>query len=299
MTPDGVRSGTHPTSSSGENATQPAGAVRPDRATAGHPQAPEFWQAPEIVAALRAEHAGQLLVAYRQCFNPRLSQKRLAQILDTRQPAISRAENQTGPVMNRRQLTQWFERLHVPQNLWWFEPELIDPQPIKRQERRLPTSTTLYRFFDADGDLLYVGITHMETMRWRQHSKTKDWWREVTTIKVAHFDTRDEALAAEAKAIRQERPRHNIKLATAGPLARPPRPLWIPPDELIPTADAAAILGIALRSVSAYRTHYPWFPEPALRETSPPLRVFWWRPEIEWFRDLHNAQDRSLARRNG
>lgn len=76
--------------------------------------------------------------------------------------------------------------------------------------------TSLYRFYDQAGDLLYVGITSRGWERFAQHSRTKAWWPHVTTALVEHYPTRDAALTAEAEAIKTEGPMHNVQLASTG-----------------------------------------------------------------------------------
>lgn len=71
--------------------------------------------------------------------------------------------------------------------------------------------TSLYRFFDADDALLYVGITGYLPTRWTSHNRQKDWWTEVVRATVEHFDTRAAAEEAEIVAIQNELPRHNVK----------------------------------------------------------------------------------------
>lgn len=68
----------------------------------------------------------------------------------------------------------------------------------------------LYRLFDTSDNLLYIGITNDPELRWKQHGKVKNWWRQVATIRVEHFDSRDDALAAEKAAIKAEKPRWNV-----------------------------------------------------------------------------------------
>lgn len=68
----------------------------------------------------------------------------------------------------------------------------------------------LYRFYDASGELLYVGITADLGARWKAHSKDKPWWAEVATCRVQHFGSRQEVLQAERDAIVRERPLHNV-----------------------------------------------------------------------------------------
>ncbi|MGW5197337.1 GIY-YIG nuclease family protein [Streptomyces spiralis] len=72
------------------------------------------------------------------------------------------------------------------------------------------TRTALYRLRDASGSLLYVGISEDPLRRWAEHSKDKRWWPLVTAFTLRWFDSRNRALIAEARAIRAERPLHNV-----------------------------------------------------------------------------------------
>lgn len=69
----------------------------------------------------------------------------------------------------------------------------------------------LYRFFDRSDVLLYVGITADLPARIKNHSKGKPWWTQIHNITVEHFDTRQDALDAERKSIREEKPLHNAQ----------------------------------------------------------------------------------------
>lgn len=68
----------------------------------------------------------------------------------------------------------------------------------------------LYRFYDRTDTLLYVGITMDLPKRMGNHRKEKPWWAAVDHITVEHFDNREDALAAEAEAIRTESPLYNV-----------------------------------------------------------------------------------------
>jgi len=70
--------------------------------------------------------------------------------------------------------------------------------------------TTLYRLYDASGQLLYLGITSSPTGRFTTHACEKVWWDEIATIRLEHYETRKEALAAESAAIVVEAPLHNM-----------------------------------------------------------------------------------------
>lgn len=70
----------------------------------------------------------------------------------------------------------------------------------------------LYRHFDADGRLLYVGISVSTLVRLGSHSSMSPWFRSITTVTIEHFDTRKQAEEAERRAIMLEAPIHNRKL---------------------------------------------------------------------------------------
>lgn len=67
----------------------------------------------------------------------------------------------------------------------------------------------LYRHFDGDGVLLYVGISLFALRRLAAHERTCGWWATVRRIEIAPYRTRAEAAAAEIHAIKNERPRFN------------------------------------------------------------------------------------------
>lgn len=84
-------------------------------------------------------------------------------------------------------------------------------------------TTALYRAFDADDHLLYVGISGNLGRRMSEHSKDKWWWSNVSYIKVEHFKWRADAEEAEIWAIRTEYPAYNIQHTHGMPM-RPPKP---------------------------------------------------------------------------
>ncbi|WP_052432812.1 GIY-YIG nuclease family protein [Streptacidiphilus carbonis] len=67
----------------------------------------------------------------------------------------------------------------------------------------------LYRFFDREGQVLYIGICLEPAKRWYSHAD-RSWWRNVTSYKVTWYPSRSEAALAEGKAIAAERPKHNV-----------------------------------------------------------------------------------------
>jgi hypothetical protein len=81
-----------------------------------------------------------------------------------------------------------------------------------------PSPTVLYRLYDDTGGLLYVGVSGRWFTRMGEHAASKSWWEDVSMVRRQTWPSRAEALAAEAQAIRAERPRYNItRAADPGP----------------------------------------------------------------------------------
>lgn len=70
--------------------------------------------------------------------------------------------------------------------------------------------TAVYRLFDKDGTLLYVGITCKPPRRFSQHKTQKPWWPDVIRKDVEWMESWGDAARAEEDAIRQEIPLWNI-----------------------------------------------------------------------------------------
>lgn len=70
--------------------------------------------------------------------------------------------------------------------------------------------TKLYRHFDNNKKLLYVGISLNSVARLAQHRDAAHWFDDIATVTIETFSTREEALAAERNAIVNENPVCNI-----------------------------------------------------------------------------------------
>jgi hypothetical protein len=79
----------------------------------------------------------------------------------------------------------------------------------------VPTAT-LYRFFDADDNLLYIGQSIKAYERVQRHAKDKTWFPDAATVTFQRVPAVD-VLRLEAEAIRTERPRYNITHRTDQP----------------------------------------------------------------------------------
>jgi DNA-binding transcriptional regulator YiaG len=85
-------------------------------------------------------------------------------------------------------------------------------------------SHQLYRHFDDAGTLLYVGIGLCSIGRLSQHRRSAHWFRRITRVEIQHFADEQSAMAAEAAAIRDERPLFNKRGLAEPKKSRTPQP---------------------------------------------------------------------------
>lgn len=71
------------------------------------------------------------------------------------------------------------------------------------------TPTSVYRYYDRFGVLIYVGITNQATGRNQQHNRDKEWWPFVASQEVDHYADRITALALERSLIGTFQPPFN------------------------------------------------------------------------------------------
>lgn len=69
----------------------------------------------------------------------------------------------------------------------------------------------LYRHFDKEGTLLYVGESLSFSKRTKDHERGSDWFGDITNITIEKFDSKKSALKAEVQAIKKENPKFNIQ----------------------------------------------------------------------------------------
>lgn len=84
--------------------------------------------------------------------------------------------------------------------------------------------TDLYRQYDKDENLLYIGISINARARHVQHKVSSEWVAEVATIRIENYSTRADAEKAEREAIANERPLYNSQHATY----KRPKPIYVP-----------------------------------------------------------------------
>jgi predicted GIY-YIG superfamily endonuclease len=71
--------------------------------------------------------------------------------------------------------------------------------------------TYVYRLWNAQKELLYVGISKSLMTRIDQHDKGKEWGAEIDEVTAKSYSSRDSARTAEIQAIKKENPKYNIQ----------------------------------------------------------------------------------------
>lgn len=110
--------------------------------------------------------------------------------------------------------------------------------------------TALYRLFDANGVLLYIGVTRNLPVRFAKHEAEKSWWPDVARKTAILYGSRPDAFAAETAAIDAEAPLHNIigQREEDPPKRKPGRPkVGIQTCFTIPAGDLATVDAVARR----------------------------------------------------
>lgn len=74
-----------------------------------------------------------------------------------------------------------------------------------------PERAVLYRYFNAAGELLYIGVSIRPIHRQASHISSTKWWPEVTSATFERgFHSEQELYTAEAEAIKAESPKYNL-----------------------------------------------------------------------------------------
>jgi predicted GIY-YIG superfamily endonuclease len=73
----------------------------------------------------------------------------------------------------------------------------------------------VYRLYDADGQLLYIGCTVALERRLTSHMSSSEFGELISRCEWVEYDSEAEAFAAECRAIETESPRYNRQLVGA------------------------------------------------------------------------------------
>lgn len=96
-----------------------------------------------------------------------------------------------------------------------MERDHIPCKPLESPDSTQDSSleaTYLYRHYDNNWKLLYVGISLNALGRLHRHSRFSPWFDRIASVTVERFNTREEAMEAEYKAVNDENPECNIAL---------------------------------------------------------------------------------------
>jgi excinuclease UvrABC nuclease subunit len=74
----------------------------------------------------------------------------------------------------------------------------------------------VYRHYNDEGELLYVGTSVNPLTRLYDHQLGSRWFDDIAYIEIEHFETIDQAMVAETHAITEERPLYNGMLRPYG-----------------------------------------------------------------------------------
>jgi DNA-binding NarL/FixJ family response regulator len=86
------------------------------------------------------------------------------------------------------------------------------------------TNFVLYRHFDGEGRLLYVGKSQCGIARLHKHKNSSSWFRDIRVVTLEHFETDIAVSVAEKDAIKTESPLYN-RAHNATPMSdRPMQP---------------------------------------------------------------------------
>lgn len=74
----------------------------------------------------------------------------------------------------------------------------------------------LYRHFDKEGTLLYVGISLNGLQRLVSHKEGARWFSEISRVEIEKHASKKAASIAEGLAIRTEKPKYNVHFKDHG-----------------------------------------------------------------------------------
>lgn len=97
------------------------------------------------------------------------------------------------------------------------ETSLSDELEVANYDDSEDQQCELYRHFDSNGELLYVGISLSSVARLAQHRRSSVWFDRIKRVEIEAFPTREAAIMAESRAIETEKPKFNVMRGTYSP----------------------------------------------------------------------------------
>lgn len=77
-----------------------------------------------------------------------------------------------------------------------------------------PGPVAVYRYFNAEGALMYVGSTENLEKRHGKHRSSSWWWAFISDTCVSWYPSREEAEDEERRAYAKEHPLYNKRIPT-------------------------------------------------------------------------------------
>lgn len=122
--------------------------------------------------------------------------------------------------------------------------------------------TSVYRYYDENDMLIYVGITHRGHGRNLQHSDRASWWPYVARQMVDHYPDRQTAVDRERELIRLHEPPFNVQHNPNHLMAKQVYLIWrtaarIPPNKVYARLKRCLPLDVAVQDGRSLvlRTH--------------------------------------------
>jgi len=91
-----------------------------------------------------------------------------------------------------------------------YMSELLYTKRMRAYDERANTKHYVYRLFDADARLIYIGCTYDVESRLKSHRHVMWWAPQIARIKITVHPTKAAAHEVERAAITAEKPRWNV-----------------------------------------------------------------------------------------
>lgn len=90
------------------------------------------------------------------------------------------------------------------------------PRKPRKYKRVLDGETCLYKHWNANDELLYIGISLSAVRRLKSHLHRSEWFNQIATVTIQRLPTRRVALKEEARQIKICRPPYNTTHLVTG-----------------------------------------------------------------------------------
>ena len=165
---------------------------------------------------------------------------------------------------------QDFERRSAPH---WDLEHRVAQKALAFLERGQEPGGYLYRHYHPSGDLLYVGVSLEPLRRQDRHLKVATWRVMICRIVIEPFETREAALAAEQRAIRNEFPNSILLITASGIQSRRSSgaPRWRMRDATDRSNNPNLVLAAGCDRQGIFRRRFAWLWPASTRQRGTPM----------------------------